>query len=63
MSAYYEAASVQDAIRLRLEHPDADIIGFDNAGMHYLQYEETESYRITEAFINRREIIVNSLVE
>lgn len=43
--------------------PDADIIGFDNAGMHYLQYEETESYRITEAFINRREIIVNSLVE
>ncbi len=26
MSAYYEAASVQDAIRLRLEHPDADII-------------------------------------
>ena len=26
MKAFYEAASVQDAIRLRLEHPQAQII-------------------------------------
>ena len=42
--------------------PDADIIGFDGTGMHYLEYEQTESYKITEAFINHRDIIVESLV-
>lgn len=42
--------------------PDADIIGFDGTGMQYLEYEQTESYKITEAFINHRDIIVESLV-
>ena len=43
--------------------PDADIIGFDDSGMHYLEYEQTDSYKITEAFINRRDIMVSSLFE
>ena len=43
--------------------PDADIIGFDDSGMHYLEYEQTETYKITEKFINHRDIMVNSLIE
>ena len=43
--------------------PDADIIGFDNTGMHYLEYEQTESYKITEAFINHRNAVVHSLID
>lgn len=42
--------------------PGADIIGFDDTGMHYLDYEETESYRITQLFVNHRETIVGQLV-
>jgi predicted ATPase len=43
--------------------PGADIIQFDGTGMHYVQYEETESYRITEMFVNHREMMVGALVE
>jgi len=43
--------------------PGADIIQFDGQGMHYVDYEETESYRITEMFINHREMMVETLTE
>lgn len=43
--------------------PGADIIQFDGQGMHYVVYEETESYRITELFVNHRETMVNALVK
>lgn len=43
--------------------PDADIIQFDANGMHYVSYEETESYRITEMFISHRDMMVDSLTE
>lgn len=43
--------------------PGADIIQFDGQGMHYVDYQETESYRITEMFINHREIMVEGLTE
>ena len=42
--------------------PDADIIGFDQYGIRYLSYEDTESYRITEMFINHRETMVKELL-
>lgn len=39
----------------------ADIIQFDGRGMRYVDYEDTESYRITKMFINHREMMVESL--
>lgn len=42
--------------------PGADIIQFDGQGMHHVAYEETESYRITELFVNHCETMVNALV-
>ncbi|MBO4537136.1 MAG: AAA family ATPase [Bacteroidales bacterium] len=43
--------------------PDADIVGFDGAGLDYLDYEETESFKITELFINHRERMISELLE
>ena len=45
-----------------LAMPDADIIGFDDKGIRYLEYEETESYRITEMMINHRDLMVSQLL-
>ena len=42
--------------------PGADIIQFDGTGMHYVEYEETESFRITEMFVNHREMMVRNLI-
>ena len=42
---------------------DADIIGFDENGFRYLDYEETESYRITEMMINHRDLMVSQLLQ
>ena len=41
--------------------PGADIIQFDGRGMRYVDYEDTESHRITKMFINHREMMVESL--
>lgn len=41
--------------------PGADIIQIDGWGMRYVDYEDTESYRITKMFINHREMMVESL--
>ena len=46
-----------------LAMPDADIIGFDGNGLRYLDYEETESYRITELMINHRDRMVSELLD
>lgn len=46
-----------------LAFPGADIIQFDAQGMHPVMYEDTESYRITEMFINHRDAMVNALVK
>lgn len=46
-----------------LAMPDIDIIGFDDTGIRYLDYEETESYRITELMINHRERMLSSLLD
>ena len=37
-------------------------LGFDDKGIRYLEYEETESYRITEMMINHRDLMVSQLL-
>ena len=41
--------------------PGADIIQFDGRGMRHVDYEYTESYRITKMFINHMGMMVESL--
>lgn len=43
--------------------PDAEILTFDSGMIHGCKYEETESYQITEMFINNREQILKRLLE
>ena len=42
--------------------PDADIYSFDNGNIHLCEYEETESYQVTEMFINNRHTLLNRLL-
>ena len=42
--------------------PGAEILSFDNDTLHKIEYEETESYRISEMFINHREQILKRLL-
>ena len=42
--------------------PDAQIISFDEGRIHNCKYEDTESYKITEMFINSREILLERLL-
>ena len=42
--------------------PDAEILTFDNGKIHSCKYEETDSFRVTELFINRREQILERLL-
>lgn len=42
--------------------PDADIYSFDNGRVHLCEYEETESYQVTEMFINNREMFLKRLL-
>ena len=42
--------------------PDAQIISFDEGRIHNCKYEDTESYKITEMFINNREILLERLL-
>ena len=42
--------------------PNADIFCFDDGSIHACSYEETESYRVTEMFINNRERLLNGLL-
>lgn len=45
-----------------LSLPDAKILSFDNGEIHEVSYEETESYKVTELFINNRESMLNKLL-
>lgn len=42
--------------------PDAQIISFDYGMVHNCEYEETESYKVTEMFINNREFLLGRLL-
>lgn len=43
--------------------PDAEIISFDNGLLHPITYEETDSFQVTEMFINHRQRILHQLLE
>lgn len=43
--------------------PNADIYCFDNGKIHLCEYEETESYQVTEMFINNRQALLSRLLE
>lgn len=42
--------------------PDAQILTFDDGIVHSCEYEDTESYKVTEMFINNREILLERLL-
>lgn len=42
--------------------PGADIISFDGGELHRCEYEDTESYQVTEMFINNRKALLNQLL-
>lgn len=43
--------------------PDAEILSFDDGVLHPCTYEETESYKITEMFLNNKEMFLKKLLE
>ena len=42
--------------------PDAQILSFDDGMIHPCEYLDTESYRVTEMFINNREYFLKRLL-
>ena len=42
--------------------PEAEIWSFDEGQVHSIEYEETDSYQVTEMFINNREQILRRLL-
>lgn len=42
--------------------PDAEILSFDSGLIHRCEYEETDSYQVTEMFINNRERLLERLL-
>ena len=43
--------------------PDAQILAFEETGIHPVSYEETESYKITKLFVENRERMLGYLLE
>lgn len=43
--------------------PDVEIYCLDNDSIHLCSYEETESYQVTEMFINNRNALLGRLLE
>lgn len=43
--------------------PGAQILSFDNGKLEPVSYEETESYQVTEMFINNREYFLKRLLD
>ena len=43
--------------------PDAEILSFDDGEIHPCEYEATDSYKVTEMFINNRELILKRLLD
>ena len=42
--------------------PDADIYSFDTGKVHLCEYKETDSYIVTEMFINNRDHLLHRLL-
>lgn len=42
--------------------PGASILSFDDGKIHEIAYEESESYKITELFINNKQLLLNNLL-
>lgn len=42
--------------------PGAEILSFDDGEMHPCRYEDTESYQVTEMFINNRKALTERLL-
>lgn len=42
--------------------PDAQIISFDDGKIHTCEYEDTESYKVTELFIHNRKQLLERLL-
>lgn len=42
--------------------PGADIFSFDDGSIQRIDYEETDSYKVMEMFINRREQVLENLL-
>ena len=43
--------------------PNAEIFSFDNGKINTCRYEETDSYKVTESFINNRERLLKNLLD
>lgn len=43
--------------------PNAEIYSFDNGVIHQVFYEDTDSYKVTEMFINRRDDLLHKLLK
>ncbi len=43
--------------------PGAEILSFDEGGVHVCAYEDTDSYQVTEIFMNHREQLLKRLLE
>lgn len=43
--------------------PGAALLSMDGGAIHPVAYEDTEGYRVTEMFINRRESLLRQLLE
>lgn len=43
--------------------PDAEILSFDEGSIRTCNYEDTDSYRVTEMFMNDKERLLNMLIE
>ncbi|MCR5330832.1 MAG: AAA family ATPase [Lachnospiraceae bacterium] len=43
--------------------PNAEILSFDEGEIHACGYTDTDSYKVTEMFINNRELILKRLLE
>ena len=45
------------------DESDSEIYCFDNGKIHICSYEETDSYQVTEMFINRRDVLLKKLLK
>lgn len=43
--------------------PNAEILSFDNSSITPCAYEDTESYKVTELFLNHRKQVLRSLFQ
>jgi len=48
---------------LIMAYPDAQILHFTAAGIAPIAYEDTEHFKVTRAFLNRRELMLKELME